>query len=136
MADRIHTFDMLRLSRKPTRPGEEWQIVMRAGVDGVAFWGTGHRGTPLEIESVAIVADITKACELYTQYTTLRGLPAIEIEFASHQEPNTLYKVLDVQPLQGQVQQLLRGVKAGSNSNWQGWLVCSWLVFPINEVPP
>lgn len=136
MADKIHTFEMLRLSRKPTRPREEWQMVVRAGVDGVGFWGTGHRGSPVELESVAVAADITAACDLYTQYTTLCGLPSLEIEFAGHKEPNTLYKILDVQPLQGQVKQMLRGVKADSAENWQGWLVCSWLVFPINEVPP
>jgi len=136
MADKIHNFEMLRLSRKPTRPGEEWQIVMRQGVDGVALWGTGHRASPLEIESIAVAENITKACELYTQYCILRGIPSIEIEFAGHKEPNCLYKVLDVQPIPGQVQQLLRGVKAGSDTNWQGWLICSWLVMPINEAPP
>jgi len=136
MADKIHTFEMLRLSQKPTRPGEEWQIITRAGVDGVALWGTGHRGAPLTLESIAVAENITKACELYLQYWILRGTPAIEIEFAGFKEPNCLYKVLDVQPVQGEVKQLLRGVKGGSSQNWQGWLVCSWLVMPINEVPP
>lgn len=136
MPDRIHNFEMLRLSGKPLRPGEQWISVVRAGTNGTGLWGTGHRAEPFNLVSVAITSNITTACQLYFQYNALRGLNPVEIEFAGYQEPNVLYKVLDVQPLQGEVRQQLRGVKAGSAANWQGWIVCSWLVLPINEVVP
>ncbi len=136
MPDRIHTFDFLRLSRKPSRPGDEWTKVVRAGVNGVQLWGTGHRGSEHGLISISAHTNIAAACAAFRQYCVLRGMPPVEIEFAADLEPNCLYKILDVQPVDEEVRQQLRGVKAGSSTNFQGWLVCQWLVLPVNELVP
>lgn len=134
--NRIHNLTFLKMSRKPSRPGDEMEVEVRAGVNGVGIWVTGHRGAPFQIVTFEPVADINAACDLFTQYTILRGLPPVEVEFADHQEPNCLYKVLDVQPLDEQVRAQLKGIKAGVGTNFQGWIGCVWVLLPVNENVP
>lgn len=136
MPDKIGNYEMIRLSGKPSRPMQQWDRSVRTGAHGVQLWDTGNRAEVMEFESEAWAPTLIEACQLFTQYTLLCGNIPQEIEFGGHKEPNCVYQVMRVEPVQGEVEAQLKGIQAGSAVNWQGKLVAHWWLQPLHEVPP
>jgi hypothetical protein len=129
--DRIGPNTFIRLSRAPERVTTRWDVLARAGVNGVALWAVGVCGEPFVVEAEAVATNFVVGRSLMLEYKLLEAQGPVPVWFGI-QEPSHLYKVLKVEFAGPGVKAVPRAHVA-NDSTWYTALVFSrWELLPID----
>ncbi len=119
----------IRVDGSLESPQQNFDIEVRAGVDGQAVYQTGKRSEPIRLVTAVDVANQGQAEVFYEQYMKLVG--TIQTIWQAAVTPfNTRYLILHVTKLRIQNHLFaVGGLRNGATS-----LTCAWDVLPVENV--
>jgi len=123
---KIGAHEFLSLDGVPPVRESEGQLVVRPGVDGVAFWLTGQRGQPFTLRSRVDCESKAAALAKRYEYAQLVFAGKQKLVWGDHQietEDGAQVMVLAVRTLRANE---LLASSGGLNAPSLGYLECEW----------
>lgn len=130
LTNQIGTHEFIALVGNPDLLREQLEPVIRRGVDGVAVWKIGRRGTPLRLRSQVDCDDLEAGLDTFEEYSAYVGDDAQVLKWNSLdlESYDVQVVVLDVRIVR--LAKLALGV-GGLSTNQGAWLECDWDLLPI-----
>jgi len=130
--DKIGSNAFVRLSKSPERVTTSWEVLARAGINGVALWATGVRGEPFVVESEAVALNyIVGRTYMMESYKPLEAAGPVSV-WAGVIEPQQIYKVLKVEYLGPGVKAVVRAHVANDPLWYTALVFARWELLPID----
>lgn len=124
MLNQIGVFTFITLQAEWLPVAEELIVMQRPGVDGTAFWRTGHRGKAFKVRSGVDTMGLAHGRLLFAGYKALCG-SFVDLIWAGlpMTDANNRYCVLSVRPIEEVP--LILGI-GGESTPSLGWLEAEW----------
>lgn len=121
---------VIEIQGAPDLPKQKLAVEDRPGVDGIAFWETGHRGQQFTMTTRAAYGTLILAADALILYQAMIDSDPVSLIYGGlvYDSIGVRYQVIDVRCNQ-------LSLLANATDGLYGWIECSWDLVPVQYAP-
>jgi len=100
MSDYLGSYIFAKISGPPRQINRQFRTVSHGGVEGLTIWDLGLRADAFQVECLVYAYDLSQARAYYREIRELEDSEPVTLQIGDETEPDVLYQVMQVVPLE------------------------------------